>query len=162
MVAPSASGHAHGPSAPAGVRVRFSRLGKLCWVCLISSIDFAKTILNLTNIRSRLHSPFIQGVDLTPILKNPEEKVRESCLVEEDEEFGSLTIRLRHLITETHKITVYAGLEDAGDIYDRINDPDELNNLWDKDRDLKERLVTKLLHENLKAQSKIPTRQASS
>jgi arylsulfatase A-like enzyme len=129
---------------------------------LASSIDFAKTILNLTNIRSRLHSPFIQGVDLTPVLKNPEEKVRDSCLVEEDEEFGSLTIRLRHLITEAHKITIYAGLEDAGDIYDRINDPNELNNLWDKDRDLKERLVTKLLHENLKAQSKIPRRQASS
>jgi arylsulfatase A-like enzyme len=129
---------------------------------LASSIDFAKTILNLTKIRSRLHSPFIQGVDLTPVLKNPEEKVRDSCLVEEDEEFGSLTIRLRHLITETHKITVYAGLENAGDIYDRINDPDELNNLWDKDRDLKEKLVTKILHENLKAQSKIPARQASS
>jgi hypothetical protein len=67
-----------------------------------------------------------------------------------------------NLITQTHKFTIYAGLEDAGDIYDRINDPDELNNLWDKDRNLKERLVKKILHENLKAQTKIPRKQASS
>jgi len=129
---------------------------------LVSSIDFAKTILNLTKIRTRLHPPFIQGVDLTPVLKDYEAKVRDCAFVEEDEEFGTITVRLRHLITETHKITIYAGLEDAGDIYDRVNDPDELNNLWDKDRDLKERLVKKILHENLKAQTKIPKRQASS
>jgi arylsulfatase A-like enzyme len=129
---------------------------------LASSIDFAKTILNLTKIPNRFHSPFIQGVDLTPVLKDPEVKVRDCCLVEEDEELGPISIRLRHLITETHKITIYAGLEDFGDIYDRMKDPDELTNLWDKDRGLKESLVTKILHENLKAQAKIPKRQASS
>ncbi|TFG00343.1 MAG: hypothetical protein EU540_05410 [Promethearchaeota archaeon] len=130
---------------------------------LASSIDFAKTILNLTNIPKRFHSEFIQGVDLIPILQDPKEKVRDFCLIEEDEEIGSvLNIRVRHLITDTHKITVYAGLEDAGDIYDRINDQDEVNNLWDKDSKLKEKLITKLLHENLKAQSKIPKRQAAS
>ncbi len=129
---------------------------------LVSSIDFAKTILNLTGIRKRLHSPFIQGVDITPTLKDPDVKVRDCCFIEEDEELGPLRVRLRHLITETHKITVYEGLEDAGDIYDRINDPDELNNLWDKDRDLKEKLVLKMLNENLKAQTKIPIRQSPS
>jgi arylsulfatase A-like enzyme len=129
---------------------------------LVSSIDFAKTILNLTKINKRFQSPFIQGVDLTPVLKDPKVKVRDCCYVEEDEELGPISIRLRHLITETHKITIYAGLEDTGDIYDRVNDPDELNNLWDKDRDLKESLVTKILQENLKAQTKIPKRQASS
>ncbi|MFX0076930.1 MAG: sulfatase, partial [Candidatus Hermodarchaeota archaeon] len=110
---------------------------------LASSIDFAKTILTLTKVPKRLHSPLIQGIDLTPTLKNPTAKVRDHCFIEEDEELGPLSIRLRHLITETHKITIYAGLEDVGDIYDRINDPDELNNLWGKDSDLKETLVTK-------------------
>ena len=129
---------------------------------LASSIDLSKTILNLTGFRESLHPPFIQGVDLTPILQDHKSKVRDSCFIEEDEEVGPLTVRLRHLITETHKITVYENLEDGGDIYDRINDPDELNNLWDKDRDLKERLVLKILNENLKAQSRIPKRQASS
>ena len=129
---------------------------------LVSSIDFAKTILNLTGIRNRLHSPFIQGIDISPALRDPGAKVRDSCFIEEDEEVGPLKIRLRHLITDTHKITVYEGLEDGGDIYDRINDPDELNNLWDKDRDLKEKLVLKMLNENLKAQTKLPTRKAPS
>ncbi|MBD3212854.1 MAG: sulfatase-like hydrolase/transferase [Candidatus Lokiarchaeota archaeon] len=129
---------------------------------LVSSIDFAKTILNLTKVRKRLHSPFIQGVDITPVLNDPEIKVRDCCYIEEDEEVGPLKIRVRHLITETHKLTVYEGLEGVGDIYDRINDPDELNNLWDKDRDLRENLVLKILEENLKAQTKLPARQAAS
>jgi len=128
---------------------------------LVSSIDFSKTILNLTNIPKRLHPPFIQGVDLTPVLEDPEAKVRDCCLIEEDEEVGPIEVRLRHLITETHKITIYAGLEDDGDIYDRKNDPDELNNLWDKDKELKERLFKKLSYEILKAQPKIPERQAA-
>ena len=129
---------------------------------LTSSIDFASTLLNLTGIPNRFRSPFIQGVDLTPVLKDPELKVRDCCFIEEDEELGPLAIRLRHLITDTHKITIYENLEDAGDIYDRITDPDELYNLWDKDRDLREKLVLKILNENLKAQTKIPKRQAAS
>lgn len=129
---------------------------------LVSSIDFAKTILNLTGIRNRLHSPFIQGVDITPALKDPEVNVRDCCFIEEDEEIGPLNIRLRHLITDTHKITVYEGLENEGDIYDRINDPNELNNLWDKNSDLREKLVLKMLNQSLKAQTKLPIRQAPS
>jgi hypothetical protein len=66
------------------------------------------------------------------------------------------------MITETHKITLYAGLEDAGDIYDRINDPRELNNLWDKDKDLREKLFKKFFYEMLRAQSKFPQREAAS
>ena len=128
---------------------------------LVSSIDFAKTILNLTRVSKRLHPTSIQGVDITPVLKDPKTKPRNCCLIEEDEEVGSLEIRVRHLITESHKITVYAGLEDAGDIYDRLNDPDEIDNLWDKDTILREKLLTKLLHENLKAQTKIPKRQSA-
>jgi arylsulfatase A-like enzyme len=129
---------------------------------LVSSIDFAKTLLNLTKIPKRFHLTSVQGVDLTPILKDPEAKVRDCCLIEEDEELGPLNIRVRHMITETHKITLYAGLEDAGDIYDRINDPRELNNLWDKDKDLREKLFKKFFYEMLRAQSKFPQREAAS
>ena len=53
-------------------------------------------------------------------------------------------------------------MDNFGDIYDRKNDPDELNNLW-FDKDFKEKrfeLVNQLLQESLKAQSKYPKRIA--
>ncbi len=129
---------------------------------LVSSIDIPKTILNLLGIRERHHPPDMQGVDITPILNNPEEKLRDCCFIENDEEIGPLNSRLRHLITEDYKLTVYESLPGFGDIYDRKNDPHELNNLWhDRNfRDKRFELVDKLLHENLKAQSRWPKRIA--
>jgi len=129
---------------------------------LVSSIDLSKTILTLLGIRERHHPPDMQGVDITPILKDPNEKVRDCCLIEEDEEVGPLKIRLRHLITETHKITTYAGLKDYGDIFDRKNDPNELHNLWYDNKELRYMLLEKLYHENLNAQSRLPKRQSPS
>jgi hypothetical protein len=52
-------------------------------------------------------------------------------------------------------------MEDFGDIYDRINDPQELNNLWD-DKELRLKLLQKMHHATLKSISKIPERQSSS
>ena len=129
---------------------------------LANSIDLSKTILNYAGVSRRYHSRYIQGVDLSPVLKNPEAKARDCCIIEEDEELGPLDIRLRHLITEDYKITVYTGLENVGDIYDRKNDPNELNNLWEKDPELREKLFQKLFHEVLKAESKYPARQSGS
>ena len=129
---------------------------------LVSSIDYPKTILNLLKIPERHHPPDMQGFDMTPILKNANEKIRDYCLIENDEEIGPLISRLRHLITEDYKLTIYEGMDNFGDIYDRKKDPNELNNLW-YDKDFKEKrfeLVNKLLQENLKAQSKYPKRIA--
>jgi len=128
---------------------------------LISSIDFAPTLLKLLNIKTRDQPPDMQGVDMTPILKDPSLKVRDHCLIEEDEEIFRVKLRLRHLITEDHKITVYEHLRDYGDIFDRKNDPDEINNLWYKDKELRSKLIEKLFYENLAAQSRYPHRVAN-
>jgi len=130
---------------------------------LVSSIDYPKTILNLLGIRERHHPPDMQGFDITPILKNPIMKIRECVFIENDEEVGPLEARLRHLITEDYKLTIYESLDNFGDIYDRKNDPFELSNLWhDKDfRNKRFELVNKLLIENLKAQTKYPKRIAA-
>jgi len=129
---------------------------------LVSSIDYPKTILNLLGIPSRHFPPYMQGYDITPIIKNPKEKVRSCVFIENDEEVGTLEARLRHLITEDFKMTIYENLENYGDIYDRKNDPDELNNLWDNEeyKDEKLKLINALLHQNLKAQTKYPKRIA--
>ncbi|MFX1587799.1 MAG: sulfatase [Promethearchaeota archaeon] len=129
---------------------------------LVSSIDYPKTILNLLSITKR-HQPLeMQGFDITPILKDPNQKVRDCIFIENDEEVGPLEARLRHLITENYKLTIYEGMKDYGDIYDRKNDPHEVTNLWEnKDfRGERFKLVNRLLQENLKAQTKYPKRIA--
>lgn len=130
---------------------------------LISSIDIPKTILNLLNIRERQHPPDMQGYDMTPILKEPKNKIRDCCLIVEDEEvgpLGPLYVRLRHLIIEKYKLSVYEGLRDHGDLFDRKNDPDELKNLWydESSKDIRFELTNKLLQECLKVQTRYPKR----
>lgn len=127
---------------------------------LVSSIDIPKTILNLLGIGQRRQPPDMQGYDITPILNNPNMKIRNCCLIEEDEEVDPYKIRLRHLVKADYKITLYEGLRDYGDIFDRKNDPNELHNLWYEDKDLRNDLVNELFHENLKAQSRYPHRQS--
>jgi arylsulfatase A-like enzyme len=129
---------------------------------LVSSIDYPKTILNLLNIKERYHPPDMQGYDISPILEDPQKKVRDCVFIENDEEVGTLKSRLRHLITEQYKLTVYESKPGFGDIYDRQNDPHEVNNLW-YDESFKEKrfeLINKLMHESLKAQTRWPKRIA--
>jgi hypothetical protein len=64
------------------------------------------------------------------------------------------------LITEEYKLTLYENLRGFGDLYDRKNDNDELNNLWYTHKDLRYELVEQLFHETLKAQSRYPYRVA--
>ena len=129
---------------------------------LVSSIDYPKTILNLLKIPERHHPDDMQGYDITPILEDPDQKVRDCVLIENDEEVGPLISRLRHIVMEDYKLTVYESLPEYGDLFDRKNDPNELNNLWydNNYKDLRFKLVNKLLNENLKAQSKYPKRIA--
>lgn len=126
---------------------------------LISSVDIPKTILHLVGIRERRHPPDMQGYDFSEVLEDPEKNIRDCCFIEEDEEVTNLQIRLRHLITEKYKLTVYEGFE-KGDLYDMEEDPYEVNNLWDKEKDIRHKLVNKLLQENLKAQSRYPKRES--
>jgi arylsulfatase len=130
---------------------------------LVSTIDLPKTILNLLDIKERYHPPGMQGYDISQILDDPDKKIRDCVLIENDEEIGPLDSRLRHLITEDYKLTVYEGTDNFGDIYDRKNDTHELNNLWNNKnfRETRFKLVNKLLQENLKAQTKYPGRIAA-
>jgi arylsulfatase A-like enzyme len=141
---------------------------------LVSAVDLAPTILNLSNINKESIPLDIQGLDITPVLKNPSEKVRDSCLIEIDESdirlkkidqgrnrFGNLDMRLKTLVTERYTLTVYNNLPGYGDLFDRENDPDELNNLWYSNPELRYELVDKLLHEVINAQSLYPKKMGT-
>ena len=130
---------------------------------LVSSIDFAQTILNLCKISKRKQPPDMEGVDFTPVLKDPETKVRDSVLIESDgvdsSAKGTSGMRIKYLVTERYKLTIYLNMPDYGDIYDRKNDPQELNNLWFSNPELRNELLKKILYETFKAESIYPKRE---
>lgn len=136
---------------------------------LVSSIDIPITILNLLDIKSKKYPPGMQGYDITPILENPSTKIRDHCIIEEDEDpHKSLTkakhgnIRVRTMVTEDFRITVYEGWENTGDLFDLKNDPNEMRNLWHDNnyREIRDKLVYKMFHEILNLQDRYPKKQA--
>jgi len=140
---------------------------------LVSAVDLAPTILNLCGIAPEAQPPDMQGFDVTSILKDPNQKLRDNCLIEVDEldtgrvdrwqnpSLKSLPVgRLKYLITDRYSLTVYDGFPGYGDLFDLQEDPHELNNLWDTNPDLRHELVEKLLFEVIKQQSIYPKKQA--
>jgi len=131
---------------------------------LISQVDYPITLLNLLGISQRKR-PDMQGIDMTPVLENPSDKEmepRKKILIENDEEVGKLNVRLRHLVTKEHKLTIYEGYPGYGDLFERNKDPYELHNLWNHTthQDLRFQMVTQLFQECLKVQSRFPKRIA--
>ena len=101
---------------------------------LASSIDLPVTILDLCGV-SRYQG--MQGRSLLPILADPHATVRNYVLIEDDfpnaRPGAPLPAATRTLITDSRRLTKdtngWTGL------YDLVNDPDELTNLSDGDRD---------------------------
>ncbi len=60
------------------------------------------------------------------------------------------------MVTKRYSLTVYNKLHGYGDLFDRVNDPDELNNLWYSNPELRLELLDKLVHEIINAQSLYP------
>jgi arylsulfatase A-like enzyme len=130
---------------------------------LISSVDMPKTILELLKIKERYRPPEMQGVDMTPVLKDPKLDLRDSIVITEDEEVGPhgpLFTRIVHLITKDYKLTKYTELPGIGDLFDRKNDKAELNNLWNKNPELKFEMLDKLFHEYSLTRSRFPKRDS--
>jgi len=130
---------------------------------LISSVDMPKTILELLKIKERYRPPEMQGYDMLPVLKDPTLELRDSILIMEDEEVGPrgpLYTRILHLITKDYKLTKYTELPGFGDIFNRNNDKAEINNLWEKDKNLRLDLLDRMFHEYSNTRSRFPTRES--
>jgi hypothetical protein len=81
--------------------------------------------------------------------------------VEQRLPFGNLEMRIKSLVTERYTLTVYNKLNEYGDLFDRVNDPGEVNNLWYSAPELRLELVDKLLHEVINAQSLYPKKMGN-
>ena len=114
---------------------------------LVSSLDLAQTILDLTGI-PEYHG--LQGASLAPLLKNPDEIIHDHLVIEEDEMFDMLFIgkpfRARTLVTEDARLSLYQHIE-HGELFDFDADPLEMTNLFASRNDLRAELTDTLARE---------------
>lgn len=135
---------------------------------LVSTVDVAPTLYDFCGVPdpntspyalpSNLHEPpAIQGTSLRPQLASDVEAVNEHVLVENDEDY--LGLRVRTLVTDRYKLTVYPG-EAYGELFDLEDDPDELHNRWDDPdyADVKRRLYRSFLEAYVRRDSGLPRR----
>lgn len=97
---------------------------------LVSTIDIGPTILARAGVPGYNG---IQGLDLSPTL-GAGSPVRDQLLVEQDAHVpipltGELPPRIRTIVTPEWKMTVYLD-QDWGELFNRTEDPHEMQNLW--------------------------------
>jgi arylsulfatase len=108
---------------------------------LASLLDVPPTILELADVpipegftssEAPQQPPAWPGRSLVPLLTGQTDAVQDSVVIENDEDYMGL--RLRTLVTPTHKLTTYTGHrgpEPYGELFDLADDPHELHNLWE-------------------------------
>ena len=106
---------------------------------LQSLVDYAPTFLNLCG---QDIPATMTGVDQTGIWQQTGGEPRAHVIVENRHQ--PTTLHARTLVEARHKITVYLN-RDYGEVFDLEEDPDEVNNLWMIDPDLRNRLMLRLL-----------------
>jgi arylsulfatase len=137
---------------------------------LSSLLDVPPTILELAGVpipeglsspEAPQQPPAWPGRSLVPLLTGQADKVQDSVVIENDEDY--LGLRLRTLVTLTHKITTYTGHrgpEPYGELFDLANDPHELHNLWDSPAhaSLRRELIEQLHHRLTETDIALPRR----
>jgi arylsulfatase A-like enzyme len=133
---------------------------------LVSHLDFAPTILDLADvpipegevapeIECPKQPPPWPGNSLKNILEGKQNSLHDSILIENDEDH--LGLKLRTLVTDRYKLTVYAG-QNYGEMFDLKEDPDELHNLWydEQHKNLKLELKSVLLEKIISTTTGLP------
>ena len=98
---------------------------------LTGSIDFAPTVLEAAGLQ-----PFygMQGKSLSGLLAGEDGAIRESLLIEEENQRILLGFdahpRARTVLTRWRRLTIYDRVP-WGELYDLEEDPHEMRNLWD-------------------------------
>jgi arylsulfatase A-like enzyme len=114
---------------------------------LASTLDIARTVLDRADVPAFAG---IQGRSLLPPIQGQAADWRNALLLEEEGQRVYLgftnRVRLRTLLTERHRLSVYDGVA-WGEFYDRRADPNETQNLWDdaNHRQLRDDLNQRLL-----------------
>ena len=137
---------------------------------LASILDIAPTILDLAGVpqpegpassEAPQQPPAWPGRSLVPMLTGASAAVQDSVVVENDEDY--LGLRLRTLITRTHKLTTYTaprGPAPFGELFDLVRDPHEVQNLWSDPAHtgLRRELIERLHYRLTETDSALPRR----
>jgi arylsulfatase A-like enzyme len=125
---------------------------------LIEGIDLLPTVAELTGAVIPYGT---QGVSLLPILQNKKDAVRDSVLCVYDGHTLPIPVNIKSLITKRYKLSLFAG-EAYGELFDLINDPQELNNLFLKPsaKEIKAELIEKLCHRLILSEDSFPAKEA--
>lgn len=144
------------PRAPAGHGRRST--------ALCGTVDLARTVLDAAGV-----APFngMQGRSLAAGIAGADEPGCDAVLVEEEGQrtfFGfDRPVRMRSLLTQRHRLSVYDGVP-WGELYDLVEDPHEMRNLWDEPaaRELRHALFERALRAMMSATdtSPLPTHLA--
>jgi arylsulfatase A-like enzyme len=123
------------------------------------TLDIAATILDRAGIQ-----PYngIQGVSLSPAIAGRMlASTRDSMVIEDDQQRATLGFntppRLRSLITTRYRLTIADG-DPYGELYDRHNDPHEMDNLFDDAayRPLRGELMERLAYREMELADRSP------
>jgi arylsulfatase A-like enzyme len=129
--------------------------------------DFLPTLLDLCDVTSphaayepsyREEPPAWAGHSLAPLLTDAVDEMDRSVVVENDEDY--LGLRARTLITDRHKLTIYADKE-YGELFDLDIDPGEHHNRWNdiEYADTKNRLYRELVDKLVLQEGAVPSRR---
>lgn len=131
---------------------------------LCGTVDLARTVLDAAGV-----GPFngMQGRSLAPMLRGSAEAGCDAVLVEEEGQrtcYGfDRPVRLRSLVTQRYRLSVYDAVQ-WGELYDLVEDPYEMRNLWDEPslREVRHALVERMMRAMMSATdtSPLPTHLA--
>jgi len=135
---------------------------------LVSHLDFAPTLLDLAGLEpleglappepeAPDQLPALPGRSLRPLLTGEADRVQDSVVVENDEDY--MGMRIRTLVTEDWHINCYVGAP-YGELHDLRNDPHQLHNLWDDPahRAVRRDLQAELMYRLAETDSRLPRR----
>ncbi len=126
---------------------------------LAGTLDIAPTILDRAQVE-----PYngIQGLSLLPVINGAQPGLaRDSMVIEDDQQRAVFGLppgsRLRSLLTERWRMTIAHG-DAYGELYDRKNDPHELDNLFEDAayRGVRAELMEKLAYRQMELADRSP------
>ncbi|MEL6537960.1 MAG: sulfatase [Bacteroidota bacterium] len=97
---------------------------------MVQNLDFAQTLLDAAQIE---HESGMQGESLLPLLYGKEEQWQREAVYYHYYEYPAVHMVKRHygIVTQEYKLIHFYHDVDEWELYDRINDPHEMKNLYD-------------------------------
>lgn len=109
---------------------------------IINTIDLPRFILESVGITV---PQGMQGFSIIDYLKGEGEYLREGTVIE-----SNITSKVYQMtyVNKSNKIVIYRD-EDWGELYDLENDPDQYDNLWDKNKELRAKMLLEMTQQRM-------------